>query len=176
MAVLAALGLLGASRLGAQSTQDQTAVPTFRASVDVVAVDVQVVDKTGLPIPYLKAADFDVSIAGKRRRVVSVDYIQSASLEDDPVGTAGHPMSAVARAVAPEPGAGRTFVLAFDTDSFTVAESRDVVAAARQFIHNLQPADSSASTRFPSGRESSPPSNTRRSVWPSTTSWAAASR
>ena len=59
----------------------QSQVPTFRSGVDLIAVDVQVVDGTGKPIPSLTPINFDVTIAGKRRRVVSADYIESTRLD-----------------------------------------------------------------------------------------------
>ena len=51
---------------------------------------------------------------------------------------------------------GRTYVLAFDTDSFTVQESRDVVAAARGFIRRLQPGDTVGLYTFPVGPRMEP--------------------
>ena len=97
--------------------------PTFRSSVDLVAVDVQVVDKDGRPINSLRPGDFEVQIAGKKRRVVSADFIQSASV-DTASGGAGiekwRPQDLDVQSGTP--GASRTFVLAFDTDSFTVGD------------------------------------------------------
>lgn len=132
--------------------------PTFRAAVDLVAVDVQVVSGDGTPIPSLGPGDFEVSINGRNRRVVSADFIQSASLDNavasrpvmsGPTATNLWPTSDVA-------GTGRTYVLAFDTDSFTVTESRDVVAAARGFIRRLQPADVVGLYTFPVGPRMEP--------------------
>ena len=43
-----------------------------------MAVDVQVVDKEGRPIPNLGPDKFEVLIDGRRRRVVSADFVRSA--------------------------------------------------------------------------------------------------
>ena len=73
--LLVTAGALLAARTSTVSAQQP---PTFRSTVDLVAVDVQVVDKDGRPIGTLKPGDFDVQIAGKKRRVVSADFIESA--------------------------------------------------------------------------------------------------
>src|SRR5262245_17009050 len=104
--------------------------PTFRATVDLVAVDVQVVDPDGRPIPNLGAEKFEVSIDGKRRRVVSADFIRQdradlASLSPTPSNSGSL--------------AGRVFMLAVDVNSFTIGESRGVVTAARSFVQRLNP-------------------------------------
>jgi VWFA-related protein len=131
--------------------QGQT--PTFRAGVDLIAVDVQVIDKDGTPIRALVPGDFDVAIGGQRRRVVSADFIESTAVD-------GRSLDRTAP-IAPGPhatnqwpdgsGAARTYMLVFDTDSFTVGESRDVVAAARGFISRLQPIDRVGLYTFPVG-------------------------
>lgn len=66
-----ALCLLPGALPGAQQ-------PTFRAGVDVVAVDVQVIGGDGRPLSSLKKGDFDVWLDGRPRRVVSVDLIRYA--------------------------------------------------------------------------------------------------
>src|SRR5262245_21575191 len=92
--------------------------PTFRSSVDLIAVDVQVVDRTGVPIPQLTADRFDVQIDGGRRKVVSADFI------DEQHGSRG-----------------RTYVLGIDVGSINVVESRTLIEGAREFIRRLRPED-----------------------------------
>ncbi len=151
--------LAGVVVLGAQSaTVLRGQQPTFSASVDLVAVDVQVVDGDGFPVVALRPQDFEVSINGRRRRVASADFIQATSLEGAaparPV-TSG-PMATNLWPTTDAAGAGRTYMLAFDTYSFTVQESRDVVAAARGFIRRLQPADTVGLYTFPIGPRMEP--------------------
>lgn len=138
------------------ATADQQ--PTFTAAIDLIAVDVQVVDREGFPVTSLRPQDFEVSINGRRRRVTSADFVQFTSAE----GTApARPVMSGPQATNLWPttdvaATGRTYVLAFDTDSFTVQESRDVVAAARGFIQRLQPGDTVGLYTFPVGPRREP--------------------
>ena len=50
--------------------------PTFRAATDVIAVDVQVLDRQGAPVPGLEAGQFEVSLDGHRRQITSLERIQ----------------------------------------------------------------------------------------------------
>jgi VWFA-related protein len=138
--------------IGARAQQ-----PTFRSSVELIAVDVQVVDGEGMPVEALTPEDFEVSIAGRRRPVVSVDFIRNATTETT---NATRPVTAGPTATNLWPGAnpsgGRTYVLAFDTDSFGISESRDVVGAARGFIRRLMPDDKVGLYTFPVGPRREP--------------------
>lgn len=73
--------------LSAQSGQQpavpsQQVPPVFRAGVDLVAVDVSVIDSDGRPVRGLDLADFRVTVEGKPRRIVSVQYV-SQGLQPD---------------------------------------------------------------------------------------------
>ena len=70
---LPALTLLAA----AQTPQAGTQVPTFRSGVELVTLDVGVVDRQGVPVRGLTAADFTVSVGGQPRRVVSAEFVDS---------------------------------------------------------------------------------------------------
>lgn len=135
--------------------------PTFRSAVDLVAVDVQVVDGSGIPVGSLGPTDFEVLIGGKRRRVVSVDFVQSAPLSSvtDSTRPVTSGPTATNQWTGTNPGLGRTYVLAFDTDSFGISESRDVVGAARGFIRRLQPDDKIGLYTFPVGPRMEPTSD-----------------
>src|SRR5688572_1905722 len=49
---------------------------TFRSSVDVIAVDVQVIDNDSYPIGPLDAKAFEVSINKQRRKVITAQFIR----------------------------------------------------------------------------------------------------
>lgn len=117
--------------------------PTFRSTVDLIAVDVQVVDGDGRPIPQLGADRFDVEIGGHRRRVASVDFIDQA---DSPAPSSSSLESGPAGRTAP-----RVYEIGVDVASFNVVESRAVLDGARQFIKRLDPADSVGIYAFPVG-------------------------
>lgn len=153
--VLTTLALGSAVSLGVLA---QGQAPVFRAGVDLIAVDVQVVDGDGRPIPALRPQDFDVSINGRTRRVASAEFIESTRLDGSALDRSGPiarveggPMASNLWPTGGIGGSGRKYVLAFDTDSFSIGESRDVVAAARGFIQRLQPADEVGLYTFPVG-------------------------
>ena len=108
--------------------------PTFRTAVDVVAVDVQVVDAQGDPVPQLGADRFDVTIDGRRRRVVSAEFVA--------VSGAGR---------TTRDGAGRTLVVAIDTSSFEVGAARAAAEAARRFVAGLDDDDLVGLYVYPNG-------------------------
>ncbi len=53
--------------------------PAFRSGVDLIRVDAQVVDNNGSPVTGLTPNQFEVSIDGKRRKVVSADFLRFAT-------------------------------------------------------------------------------------------------
>jgi VWFA-related protein len=130
--VLTCVVMASGLTLGAASGQR----PTFRSGVDLVAVDVQVVDPDGTPVAQIGPEDFRVSIAGKRRRVVSAQFVRDAD---------GAPsLLAVPRKgppVAEVRGAGRTIILAVDTSSFEPGTERPPMEALRDAVTRLDPAD-----------------------------------
>ncbi len=106
--------------------------PAFRTGVDLIAVDVQVVDKDGHPILDLLPANFAVSVNGKSRKVVSADLIRYDTRTVPPVATDHAPSAApAAPPAAPPPAAGRYVMLAIDGLTFDVAASRGVANAAK---------------------------------------------
>ncbi len=118
----------------------------FRVSVDMVAVDVQVIDRTGLPVPNLGPEKFTVTINGRRRRVISAERISS-----DTEGEGGRPTNPTSPAVP-----GRVIVIAVDCISFDATASRGVIQAARQFIRQLSPEDYVGLSAYPNGAKVDP--------------------
>ncbi|HEX7780825.1 MAG TPA: hypothetical protein VF424_16360, partial [Vicinamibacterales bacterium] len=84
LAIGTALLVLLEGWLGAQSQTtpppQEPQAPVFRSAVDVVAIDVQVVDRSGEPLKGLAPTDFDVSIDGKPRQIISVNLIEYSSI------------------------------------------------------------------------------------------------
>jgi hypothetical protein len=81
---------LGLALLAAQDQPPPK--PTFKSAVDLVPVDVNVIDKSGRPVPDLAAGDFTQTVDGKPRRIVSAQFHfggprrrQRASLQADGV-------------------------------------------------------------------------------------------
>jgi VWFA-related protein len=116
---------------GAQSqatpTPQEPQAPVFRSAVDVVAVDVQVVDRSGEPFKGLTPTDFEVSIDGKARQILSVNLIEYSTIPPTvlPVRTPGRLM----------PDA-RVFILAIDEYSFVPSSIGPALQAARRFVQH----------------------------------------
>jgi VWFA-related protein len=113
---------------------------SFRTSVDLVGVDVQVIDARGEPITALSRDMFEVAIDGRRRPVVSADFVhvsQSPALDLRNV-----PSEAVGFNEATADGTPvRTFILVIDVGSFIGGEASPVVDVARSFVNGLPPGD-----------------------------------
>ena len=128
--------------------------PVFTSGVDLIAVDAIVVDKNGHPITGVKPEQFEVTVDGKPRRVVSAEFLEftsrdrPASLEAVPeaVPEAGYSSNAEA---APAANKGRLIYLAVDQASFKPLATRGVMEAARKFIDRLQPDDRVGLVAFP---------------------------
>jgi VWFA-related protein len=135
-----ALGLTFAGALLMQSPagsqqQQQQQPPAFRSGVELVTVDVQVVDRQGNPVTGLKPEQFDVTIDGKRRKVVSAQLIDAASGTPHPSnppatdGAGGPPAKAI--------GAGNLYVMAIDQGSFRAVNASSAMHAVREFLKRL---------------------------------------
>ncbi len=138
--ILAATLVVAASMsaIAARAPQDQP--PAFKSSVELVAVDVQVVDRDGHPIVPLDAAQFEVALDGHRRQVVSADLIRySQSATGGSQRTFAPPASL--RYDGTFGPSERIFVLAVDQLSFAAGRARAAALAARHFIDRLQPDD-----------------------------------
>jgi len=125
---------------------DQDAPTPFRVAVDVVAVDVQVIDKEGRPVPDLGPDKFNVTINGRRRRVVSAERIGTEFLSEGEQTLAASGKSL----------RGRVILLAVDCISFDATASRGVIQAMRQFVRQLSPDDFVGLSAYPNGAKVDP--------------------
>lgn len=125
----------------------QTQQPeTFRSGIEMVAIDVTVVDRTGTPVEGLTPADFTVTVDGKPRRVVTAQFIShhgnvgAAALAPPP---AGAPADALPNAVPPAPPArtGRDVMIVIDEDSLDTGDGQVARRAAMSLLDGLGPAD-----------------------------------
>jgi VWFA-related protein len=113
---------------------------TFRSSVDVIAVDVQVIDNDSYPIGPLDAKAFEVSINKQRRKVISAQFIRHSADE------AAMPAPAGVTAIMPDagptfPGGGRTFIVAVDNGSFDVGTANEAMESVSKFVARLESRD-----------------------------------
>jgi VWFA-related protein len=147
--LLALLATCTAASAGAgqgQAAQDpqQPRPPRIRVSVEVVAVDVQVIDSTGRPVPNLGPEKFSVTINGRRRRVVSAEQIGG---EAAAAAGEGAPAPASLASAAPE----RVIMIAVDCISFETGAAHEVIQNVRQFLRRLAPDDYVGLSVYPNG-------------------------
>ena len=120
---------------------------TFKTGVDLVAVDVTVVDKTGAPVENLTAADFEVWISGRPRKVMEIARLSYGSVAPTtpPAPAPGDDRPRTA------PNARRMYVLAIDEHSLQAGSSLAAVSAAERFIGKLRPDDLVGLFAYPTG-------------------------
>ena len=128
------------------AADQQTPQPPFKSGVELVMVDAQVVDKKGNPIPGLTTATFQVTIDGKKRQVVSAEFIDAAT----GLPAAGSVPAAGQPAAATKSMAGNIYVLAVDQGSFRPVNAPSVTYAVREFLKRVTPADYVGMISFPS--------------------------
>ena len=141
LALSVALLLSPLSALFAQDRQ----TPVFRSSVDVLEVDVNVVDSNGRPIPDLRAPDFNVTVEGQSRTVLSSQFVRDDS--SDPAAAAYKPDPYVASNIGRPHG--RLIIIAIDQNNITAGRARDLVMSVRKFIAALPGADRVAVVALP---------------------------
>jgi VWFA-related protein len=155
LAIVIGVLMLGVTTLcgaGQQSDTPQKPIPTFRSGLDVIAVDVQVIDRNGMPVSGLGPDKFAVTINGRRRRVLSAELVESRgatsmTAEERAAATAGPPV---------RPTLTRVVFIAIDCLSFDASASRHVIASARAFIDRLPPTDEVGLFAYPFGPKISP--------------------
>jgi VWFA-related protein len=151
-AALVTLSGAGGAAARAQS-QEAAQAPVFRSGVDLVAIDVSVVDKSGAPVRSLTADRFTVTVDGRPRRVISAELVDhspppepgkdpAADADLVPVYSSNDRQWATARS-------GRVFYLLVDQGSFQSSRTNAVVAATRRFVQGLQPGDRVGVVAFP---------------------------
>ena len=138
--------LIGLATLaeGAPAPPQESQQTAIRVAVDVIAVDVQVIDRTGMPVPDLGPEHFTVTVDRRRRRVVSAEQIRTETGEEG-----GDPD-------APSAVPGRVIMLAVDCISFDTTASLDVIQSVKRFVQSLAPHDHIGLSAYPNGAQVAP--------------------
>ena|SRR6266545_488258 len=74
--------------MGIRVVSGQESPSVFRTAVDLVRMDVQVVAAEGKPMPSLTLDQFEVSIAGRKRKVVFAEFLH---VDEGPITRFGTP-------------------------------------------------------------------------------------
>jgi VWFA-related protein len=140
----AAFLLAGAAAVIAQAGQ-----APIRSGVELVAVDVQVVERSGDPVSGLQPGDFEVFIDGRRRNVLSAEFVRYGA---GAAATKSLPAApAVTAPSSPVAGPRRMFIIAVDEHSVRIGAARAATDAARRFIDRLGPDDLVGLFAYPTG-------------------------
>jgi VWFA-related protein len=141
MKSLAASALIVASTVAvaaqdpSASSQQQPPPQTFRSSVDLVPVDVNVIGRDGRPIADLTERDFSLKVDGKARRITSAQFIGvTRGVErpaKEPDNFSSNPPSTGARLI----------MLVVDQGNIGAARGKYAIDAASRFIGRLTPDD-----------------------------------
>lgn len=131
-------GLAGPERELRASGANLQQQPTFRTSVEIVAIDVNVVDSGARPVEGLKPEDFRVTVDRKPRTIVSAQYLDHGVRVVPEHGRASASFEALGDVSATP---GRNVLIAIDTDSMEVGDGQAAVRAARRFMDELPVAD-----------------------------------
>lgn len=145
-----------AAGLGAAALQQ----PTFHGGVDVIAVDVQVIDRDGFPIVDLTPDKFHVTVDGRPRQVVSAALVGTALRRETTGarGRTGQPLVPRPELAPPDTVLQEMppIVLAFDCLSFSPAAEFHVVQLARDFVSRLDPTQRVGLLAYPIGPKVDP--------------------
>jgi VWFA-related protein len=137
-------GQTAAQQTGAQTPQ-QSQQPVFRAEIERVRVDVQVVNSSkGDPVIGLGLDDFEVWLDGRPRRVTSAELV---SFEHDPLPA--DVAASTVRTPGRVPEDARVFVVAIDQLGLPVAAITPMKETIRRFLLQLRPQDMVALYEFP---------------------------
>jgi VWFA-related protein len=150
---LVALAWAGSLFLAAPRAQNAGQTPTFRASADVIVIDAQVVARDGTPIADLKPDQFEAFLDGRKRSILSAEFVRAS---EAPANTSGG-ASGVAS------GEGRLMVIGVDEGSFPVSAQASAREAARRVIDRAAPADRVGLVTFP-GAVRIPPTTDRAAL------------
>ena len=142
--VVAVLCALAAHGLSARVQQP----PVFKTRVDLVTVDATVVDRDGRPVEGLQADDFTVTVDGRPRRIVTVEFTRF-DLRPTPVGRSPNVSRERRHPAAARLVRERLIMLAFDHSSFFAIGTRPATQAARRFLATLGPADRVGLVSYP---------------------------
>jgi len=138
--------LLLATATPATVQEPDAQVPVFPVEVEVIAIDVTVVDKGGRPVRGLRAEDFEVKVAGKPRRIVSLEFVAAAEEAAEAVPVEPLPPGLSSNADA---APGRLVLIAIDQWLIQPFGARRVTDAAGKLLDRLTPADRVGLVSFP---------------------------
>lgn len=127
--------------------------PVFHGGVDVLSVDVQVVDRAGHPVRGLDAAAFEASVGGKKRRVISAEFVETGRQTSVVPAAAAAPAASPAAGAAPPAASSDAppFFLVIDCLSFEPIHAQAIIRTAKAFVSGLAPGERVGLFAYPLG-------------------------
>lgn len=116
--------------------------PVFRSGVDILVVEAHAIDRSGAIAKGLTPGDFQVTLGGRSRRVVTADFVE---YENAPAAPADPDIST--NVVG---GEARTILLVVDQASLH-PEGRTVLDTAKRWVATLGPSDRVGLVTLPVG-------------------------
>jgi VWFA-related protein len=114
---------------------------TFRSTVELIPVDVDVMDRSGRPVPGLRAEDFVLTVDGRPRRIASAEYIAAGQ---EVGGRAPSHYSSNA-----DTSGGRLVMIVIDQTTIVGSQGKRAIESAQRFIAGLRPSDRVGLTTIP---------------------------
>ena len=122
----------------------------FRASTDLVLVDVAAISKDGTPVKDLQPEDFTVTIDGGARRIASMKFIDQSTGAPAATPAAGRPAPAYSSNESGAPG--RLIVILVDETTIRFAGLRGAVESIDRLLDGFGPSDRVALAALPGPR------------------------
>src|SRR5262245_29580944 len=124
-----------------QSLPQQQSPPVFRGGVDLVALDVTVVDRDGVPVTGLTAADFTVTLAGQVRPVRALDFVTFGGTPAVEVTSASRETTNNPALAARTSRGGRVIVLLIDDLSAKSGQMKLLTNSAARMLASFDSGD-----------------------------------
>jgi VWFA-related protein len=123
--------------------------PSFRATTEVVVVDVSVVGKDGAPVTGLQESDFSVKIGGQPRRVRSLKFVDQSVVTP----AAGGPGGAGRISSNASETTGRLVLIVVDEASIAFGGLRAAAESVDRLLAGFGPTDKIGLVSLPGPRE-----------------------
>jgi len=154
-AVLVSMALFAVFAVWARAQQPQSGqAPVFRATIDLVHLDVSVLDKDRRPVRDLKPSDFTITEDGSNQPIVAFSAVDVPKNPPKPAIWSGRAAADVQSNEGMDDPQGRLFVLLMDDAMLPpVASSLDTArSVAKKFLDRITPNDRVAVVFSATGR------------------------
>lgn len=124
--------------------------PQFRTTTELIVIETIVVGRDGMPVGDLRPEEFQVTLDGRRRTVVSAEFQQLAVAPERATTARQEARPEGASALVPAPvNGGRLIVIAVDEHSFPAGAQAAAREAAARIVDRASPGDELALVAMP---------------------------